>query len=339
MKLLTYTSGAGPRCGVLQDDRVIDVTTLLGLQQPLRDVQALLELEGDPIGRVRQALSGPVRADSLPLADLKLRAPILRPPTVRDFMIFEEHATGQGSRQQQDAWYRMPLFYFSNTLCVQGPEDVVTYPDATERLDYELELGFIIGRTGKNISEQDGLSYIAGFTILNDWSARDIQADEMVCGLGPPKGKDFATSLGPWIVTTDEMAPYLKDGRLHVKCTSRVNGDVWCKDSQGGNAYHTLGSMVQRASKDALVVPGDVFGTGTVGGGSIGEAIRKGQGDAHYLQPGDVVEFDVEGIGVLRNTIGPKEVEDSTYPYRAKQVAPLPERGVVKDYVYTRTPR
>ena len=155
--------------------------------------------------------------------------------------------------------------------------------------------------------------------------------------LGPAKAKDQATTLGPWLVTTDEMLPYLRDGRLHVKCKSTVNGDVWCKDSDGGNAYHTIGSMVERASWDSRIVPGDVFGSGTVGGGSIGEAIRKGMPNARWLQPGDAVEFEVEGIGTLRSTLGPKESHPS-YRYKAKDMPPDPERGSVKGYTYRRNP-
>ncbi len=334
MKLLTYDTGAGPQCGVLQDDRVVDVSTLLGVPQGLRDVQALLELGDSPIDRVRDALSRSAAPSGVPLESVRLRPPILQPPTVRDFMVYEEHATGQGSRQQVDAWYRMPVFYFSTPLRIFGPDDTVPYPSQTERLDYELELGCVIGREGSDVSEADAMSYIAGFLIFNDWSCRDLQREESAVGLGPAKGKDAASSIGPWVVTTDEMEPYLRDGRLHVKCSSRVNGDYWVKDSDGGAAYHTWGSLVERASKDSRIVPGDVFGTGTVGGGSIGEAIRKGIDQARFLQPGDVVEFEVEGIGVLRNTVGPRKPADPNYRYRVMEVPPLPERGTVRDYKY-----
>ena len=115
------------------------------------------------------------------------------------------------------------------------------FPSATERLDYELELGCVIGREGRDVAAADALDYIAGFCIFNDWSARDLQMDEMSVGLGPAKGKDSATTLGPWLVTTDEMAPYLRDGRLQVKCTVRVNGDVWLDEGDGGALASQLG--------------------------------------------------------------------------------------------------
>ena len=318
MKLLTYDTGSGPRCGVLSDNLVRDVTALLGADQTLRDVRALLELGDGGLNRVRDALARDIGAPSVPLDEVRLRAPVLQPPTVRDFMSFEEHATGQGARILHEAWYRLPVFYFSNSLRIFGPDDEVPFPAATDRLDYEMELGCVIGREGSDIAAADALDYIAGFCIFNDWSARDLQMDEMSVGLGPAKGKDSASSLGPWLVTTDEMAPYLRDGRLQVKCTVRVNGDVWLHEGDGGAAHHSWGDFVERASKDSRIVPGDVLGSGTVGGGSIPEAIAKGIQSARYLRPGDVVELEVEGIGTLRNTLGPKEALDPDYRYKPK---------------------
>lgn len=334
MKLLTYDTGAGPRCGVIQDRDVVDVTALLGADGTLRDVHALLELGNSAVDQVRSALARGIAAPRVPLNNTRLRSPVLRPPTVRDFMVYEEHATAQGTRRREDAWYRMPIFYFSSPLCIYGPGDQIPYPSAAERLDYELEIGCVIGREGSNVSQSEAMDYIAGFLIFNDWSARDLQTDESSVGLGPAKGKDSASSLGPWLVTTDEMAPYLQDGRLAVKCTSRVNGDSWLKDGDGSVAYHTWESLIVRASRDSRIVPGDVLGTGTVGGGSIGEAIRKGYEKARFLQPGDVVEFEVEGIGVLRNTVGPKLIFDADYPYKAKEQPLMPQRGIAADYRY-----
>jgi 2-keto-4-pentenoate hydratase/2-oxohepta-3-ene-1,7-dioic acid hydratase in catechol pathway len=192
-------------------------------------------------------------------------------------------------------------------------------------LDYELELAAVIGREGSNVAEAEALSYVAGFTIFNDWSCRDLQRDEMKVNLGPAKGKDAASSLGPWIVTTDELAPFIRDGRLHVRCTLKVNGVQWMAND-GGQMYHTWGAMIERASWDSRIVPGDVLGGGTVTGGSIGEAIRDGF-PARYLQPGDLVEIEVEGIGVLRNSIAPKVNADPHYRYKPPPLeAPAPSR-------------
>lgn len=192
------------------------------------------------------------------------------------------------------------------------------YPPAAEVLDYELELAAVIGREAHDTTEADRLSAIADFTILDDWSARDLQRDEMAVNLGLAKGKDFCTSLGPWVVTTDELVPFIKDGRLAVRCTFRVNGEPWM-DGDGGTMHHTWGQPVERASHDSRIVPGDVLGSGTVGGGTVGEAIALGY-PARYLHPGDVVELEVEGIGALRNTVAPKRDPDPTYRYHAPAV-------------------
>ena len=318
MKLVCYDSGNGPRAGVVIDEHVLDAATLLGEQGGLCDVRALLELPGDPLTRLKSALSSARASQGVALGSVRLRAPVLRPPTVRDFMAYEGHASAAGTRQLSDAWYRLPIFYFSNPLRIFGPEDAVPYPSASEQLDYELELATVIGREASNVAEADAFSYIAGFTIFNDWSCRDLQRDEMEARLGPAKGKDSASSLGPWIVTTDELASFLRDGRLHLRCTLKVNGVQWM-DNNAGIMYHTWGAMIERASRDSRIVPGDVLGAGTVTGGSIGEAIRNGF-PARYLEPGDVVEIEVEGIGVLRNTIAPKVNPDPDYRF----IAPPP---------------
>jgi 2-keto-4-pentenoate hydratase/2-oxohepta-3-ene-1,7-dioic acid hydratase in catechol pathway len=315
MKLCTYDAGNGPHAGVVTDERVLDAAALLGEHGGLRDIRALLELPNDPLVRLKTAVSTASASQGAPLASVRLRAPILQPPTVRDFMVYEGHATQGGTRKVADAWYRLPIFYFSSPLRIFGPEDAVPYPSASEQLDYELELGAVIGREGSNVAEADAFSYIAGFTIFNDWSCRDLQRDEMEARLGPAKGKDSATSLGPWVVTTDELAPRIRDGRLYVRCTLKVNGVQWM-DNDGGLMYHTWGAMIERASRDSRIVPGDVLGGGTVTGGSIGEAIRDGL-PARYLQPGDVVEIAVEGMGVLRNTIAPKVDPNPHYRFKA----------------------
>jgi len=315
MKLLTYDAANGPRAGVVVDGRVLDIATLLKEQDELGDVRALLELPNEPLTRLKSALSSGHAMPGVPLGSIRLRAPILQPPTVRDFMVYEGHASAGGTRQLSEAWYRLPIFYFSNPLCIFGPEDAIPYPSASLQLDYELELAAVIGREARNVAEADAFSYIAGFTIFNDWSCRDLQRDEMEARLGPAKGKDAASSLGPWIVTTDELSPFIRDSRLHVRCTLKVNGVQWMENN-AGIMYHSWGAMIERASRDSRLVPGDILGGGTVTGGSIGEAMRNGF-PARYLEPGDVVEIEVEGIGVLRNTIAPKANPDFNYRFKA----------------------
>ena len=219
-----------------------------------------------------------------PLADVELRAPVLHPPSVRDFMAFEEHvanARRQRGGEVPPEWYELPVFYFSNPAAIYGPEADVPYPDGTAELDYELEVAAVIGAEGR----------IGGFTIMNDWSARDVQRHEMRVGLGPAKGKDFATSLGPVVVTVDEFDG--SEGEL----VARVNGE---ERSRGNlrDLYHSWDAMLARAAQNTVLRPGDVIGSGTVGTGCILE-----HGDGRWLQRGDVVELEVEGIGVLRNRV------------------------------------
>lgn len=219
-----------------------------------------------------------------PLADVVLRPPVLRPPAVRDFYAFEQHVkTARALRGQEVApeWYELPVFYFSNPSAIYGPEDEIPYPEGTQELDYELEVAAIMGAGGE----------IGGFTVMNDWSARDLQRLEMKVGLGPAKGKDFATSLGPVVVTPDEF-----DGSS-ATMTARVNGE---ERSRGelGDMHFSWERLVEQAARNTVLYPGDVLGSGTVGTGCILE-----HGDGRWLQRGDVVELEVEGIGVLRNTV------------------------------------
>ena len=313
MKLATYDAGNGPAAGLVVAGLVHNVADLLGISGGLRDLRALLEQPDNPRNRLQATTP---TGGGTPLSQVRLRAPVLQPPTVRDFMVYEGHATGGGTRQQHEAWYRLPIFYFSNPLRIFGPEDTVPYPSAAGVLDYELEVGLVIGKEGSNVREDDWLDYVAGFTIFNDWSCRDLQRDEQAVGLGPAKGKDAASSLGPILVTPDELTVH--DGRLHAHCSVRVNGVEWMANDTG-IAHHSWGAMIERVARDSRVVPGDVLGSGTVTGGSIGEAIRDLGKPARYLQPGDVVEMEIEGIGVLRNTIGPKDFEDDDYRFKAKE--------------------
>src|SRR5579884_2500803 len=212
MKLVAYDAGNGPRAGVLVDDRVLDAASVLGANQPLRDVQALLELPDSPLERLHSRLGS--ASGGVPASSVRLLSPLLRPPTIRDFMAFEEHVTWGGKRQGNPVWYRLPVFYFTNPLVVIGPDEEFPYPSAAYYLDFEVEIAAVIGTEGSDIEAADAMPYIAGYTILNDWSARDVQRDESQVGLGPAKGKDFRTSIGPCVVTSDELAPYVKNQRL-----------------------------------------------------------------------------------------------------------------------------
>jgi fumarylacetoacetate (FAA) hydrolase len=189
MKLVCYDSGRGPRAGVVVAEHVLDVATLLGEAGGLRDVRALLELPGDPLTQLQSAL-GSARAESgVALGRVRLRPPILQPPTVRDFMVYEGHASAGGTRQLSDAWYRLPIFYFSNPLCIFGPEDAVPYPTASEQLDYELELAAVIGREGKNVAEADAFRTLPVSPSSTTGAAATCSETKCRRASDPPKGK------------------------------------------------------------------------------------------------------------------------------------------------------
>jgi fumarylacetoacetate (FAA) hydrolase len=255
-----------------------------------------------------RGVSGPLSIGGvemvLPLDEIKLVAPLERPNSLRDFYAFEQHVTTAFRQRRRDvpyAWYEIPVFYFGNHSSIYGPDADVPMP-RTEALDYELEIACVIGRAGRDIQEEDADYYIAGYTIMNDWSARDIQREETSIGLGPAKGKDFATSLGPWLVTPDELEELaLGDDRYNLPMVARVNG---LERSRGNfrDIYYTFPQMIARASRDANLYPGDVIGSGTVGSGCLLE-LTEGQGP--WLEPGDIVELEIAGIGVLRNRIIP----------------------------------
>ncbi|WP_066304650.1 fumarylacetoacetate hydrolase family protein [Bacillus sp. FJAT-29814] len=236
------------------------------------------------------------------LSEVTLTAPLPNPPSVRDFMAFELHvlnARKRTGRKVPEEWYEIPAFYFSNHLVLSGNEEKVERPAGCVALDYELELACIIGKEGKNIKAEEAEDYIFGYTIFNDWSARDFQQKEMKIGLGPAKGKDFATSIGPVIVTKDEMEKYREGHRLHLTMTAKVNGALL---SQGNarDIYYSFGQMIERASAGVTLYPGDIIGSGTVGTGCL---LELGQEVHRWLEPGDTVEMEITGIGKLKNQI------------------------------------
>lgn len=250
---------------------------------------------------------------SVPLADVELLAPLV-PASVRDFVAFEEHVEGvtasiDGASHVVDEWYEFPTFYFTSphSIIATGAE---LRPPATERLDFELEVGAVIGGVansdGRDLSPDEAAGHIFGFTIFNDWSARDIQGREMKVRLGPAKGKDFATTLGPWIVTADEFAGLLDDeGFLPIGMEVFVNGDRIGHDLLSNMGW-PFGDLIAYASRNSRVAPGDVLGSGTAGnGGCLAELWgRAGELEPAPLVAGDEVVMRVEGIGEIRNVVG-----------------------------------
>jgi len=224
--------------------------------------------------------------------------------SIRDFYAFEQHVrTCRKHRglEMLPPWYQVPVFYFSNPVCVIGDGDPVRAPLGSEALDYELELACVVGRPARDLPDDDSaLDCLAGFTIMNDWSARDLQRVEMAVGLGPSKSKDFATSLGPGVVPLSELRDCYRDGRLHVEMTAKVNGKEYSRGN-GGSMHWTWPQLLAHASRDTELRPGDILGSGTVGTGCILELTPEVVGG--WLKPGDVVELTIERLGTLRNHV------------------------------------
>jgi fumarylacetoacetate (FAA) hydrolase len=224
--------------------------------------------------------------------------------SIRDFYAFEQHVMTCRKQRGLDMvkeWYQVPVFYFSNPACVLGPDDEVTAPAGSRALDYELEIACVVGHEARNLpADGSALSCLAGFTIMNDWSARDIQRIEMAVGLGPSKSKDFATSLGPEIVPMERLADCYRDGRLHLTMTASVNGKEYSR-GDAGSMYWTWPQILAHASRDTVLRPGDVLGSGTVGTGCILELTPERVGG--WLKSGDVVELHIERLGILRNRV------------------------------------
>lgn len=278
MKYVTYQdTDRRPRVGYLDGEDVVDV----GFDG---DMLAFIEA-GAPRGRTTRAGA---------VATTRLLAP-LRPRTIRDFLAFEGHLknafAGLG-KAIPDEWYAVPAYYKGLPDTVIGPEEEIPWPSFTEKLDHELELAAVVGRAGKDITEDHALDHVFGYTIWNDVSARDVQTRELPVGMGPCKAKDWDGSnvLGPCIVTADEIDPH--DVDLEV----RVNGERW-GGANTSTMHHTFESMIAYASRDLTLRPGEVIGSGTATGGSGLELDR-------WVRPGDEIEMEASGIGVLRNRIG-----------------------------------
>jgi fumarylacetoacetate (FAA) hydrolase len=247
--------------------------------------------------------AGRASKDSLSVEDVQFHSPI-HPGTLRDAYAFETHVKTANRNRGQDVpenWYKFPVFYFSNPNNNYGHDDVIPYPAYTHALDYELEIAVVIGKAGTDIEPEDAVNHIFGYTIFNDWSARDVQMQEMRVNLGPAKSKDFACSFGPVIVTPDELADKATDrpGVYDLSMAARVNGEELSRGNFN-DIYWSFGDIIARASQSVMLRPGDVIGSGTVGTGCLYE-LTKNQGP--WLNHGDIVEMEIERIGILRNKI------------------------------------
>ncbi len=303
MKLCRFAPAPGEpvRLGIVAGEQVRDLSswlgpdgTLAGMHYP--DIAFLQALRARPYEGL----------PSLPLAQVQLLAPVL-PPSFRDFYAFEAHVRNARRKRGLPVppeWYEAPVFYFSNPAGIFGPDVRVPRPPETRELDYELELAVVIGREGSNIPSAEADDYVAGFTLLNDWSARDVQRREMRVGLGPAKGKDFATTIGPWLTTPDELDPYVlpdrsRGRRYALAMEARVNGE--CYSVGNSREMHwTFAELIAVASRNTTLRVGDLIGSGTVGTGCITEFP---EGVHPWLEVGDEVTLQIEALGSLTNRV------------------------------------
>jgi len=236
-------------------------------------------------------------------AELDFGPPILRPPSLRDFYAFEGHVRTMWERRGgtvPETWYRIPIFYFSNVSEIRGPGEPVWCPAASQELDYELEVAALIDTPAHDLPAERGEEAIGGYMVFNDWSARDLQREETAVRLGPAKGKDFASSIGPWLVTPDELADARSAKGYDLAMTATVNG-VELSRGSWASAQFSFGEMIGRASADVRLRPGDLIGSGTVGTGCLLEV--KDEILKRYLEPGDSVTLAIERLGELTNPI------------------------------------
>ncbi len=282
------------------DGTWIELAGLIGRQAPrMKYALPYVALHGPHLAERAAAWKGPRYRES----EFSFLPPVVKPPAFRDFYAFEQHvktARAQRGLEVPPAWHEIPVFYFSNHNALVGHEAEVCAPTGSTELDYELELGVVIGHGGRDIAPERAWEHVAGFTIVNDFSARDLQRKEMTVGLGPAKAKDFATGVGPWLVTRDEVADRIAGEKLSLAMSARVNG----RELSSGNVeslHHPIPRLIAQASRDAELFPGDLIGTGTVGTGCILELGPENTGG--WLKPGDTVELAVERIGVLRHHV------------------------------------
>jgi 2-keto-4-pentenoate hydratase/2-oxohepta-3-ene-1,7-dioic acid hydratase in catechol pathway len=302
VKICRFVDDAGgpARVGYLDGELVVPVADGDGPSGLAAVLELAMAANDDPDLTPRPA------GDPVALASARLLAPVAEPPSIRDFYAFEQHvrtARARRGREMDPDWYELPVFYFTNPAAVLGPGDPVAAPPRSAELDYELEVACVLGRGGRDLRLEDADRVVAGFTVMNDWSARDVQRREMALSLGPAKGKDFATSLGPMLVTAAEFAPGGLREVPSAVMTARVNGVEWSRADLDG-LWWSFAEMLAYASEAAPVRAGDVLGSGTCGTGCILElSLVHGAERFPYLQPGDEVELEVAGLGVLASRV------------------------------------
>ena len=317
MKLVSYKTEASEHLGVFVDGHIYNLNSCDKL---IPDNMNAFLAGGEELMDRAKKISASIKAGTLAAKEeifFELLAPVPHPSSCRDGYAFRQHVESARRNRKLDMipeFDSYPIFYFTNHNAIQGPGEITCMPDHFEKLDFELEAAIVIGKKGRNISAAEADEYIAGYMIMNDMSARTLQMEEMLLNLGPAKGKDFSTVIGPWLVTPDELVPYkvpAKPGhvgnayKLNMKCW--VNG-VEVSSGSLADMDWTFAEIIERCAYGVDILPGDVIGSGTVGTGCFLELNGTGLlNDPSYtpqwLQEGDVVEMEITGLGRLSNTI------------------------------------
>jgi fumarylacetoacetate (FAA) hydrolase len=317
MKLVSYWQQGSTKLGAIVNDQVYALQDVN--QQLPNDINAFLRLGVSVREETQEKLISLLEKSGsiAPVQDYQLMAPVPHPTSCRDGYAFRQHVEAARRNRGVDMiqeFDQYPIFYFTNHNAIQGPGAIYCMPDHFQQLDFELEIAIVIGKEGKNIKAKDADEYIAGFTIMNDLSARKLQMEEMLLNLGPAKGKDFSTVIGPWLVTPDELKSHLVPAKKgHVGNNYDLSMKCWVNDQlvSEGNVKDmdwTFAEIIERCSYGVTIYPGDVIGSGTVGTGCFLELNGTGKlKDANYtpqwLQPNDVVTMSIDGLGTLENTI------------------------------------
>ena len=296
------------------------------------DALRLFTAGTDLIAAAVARVTPPAEAETVSLDRVRLLAPV-RATTFRDFVAFEEHVQGASAMvadpaAAMEAWYETPTFLFGSPHAMVGSGEPVAAPPDSQALDFELEVGVVVGRDGRDLTPEQAGDHIAGYLVVNDWSARDIQRREMRSGLGPAKGKDFATTIGPWLVTPDELEPARVGDRFDLRMSVSINGVEFGSDTLAHMGW-SFAELVSYASRSAWVRAGDLVASGTCAGGSLAEAWgRTGRQDPPPLQPGDIVTMTVDRLGTITNPVVAAPPAPGPIP-RATPLAELKARAGV----------
>lgn len=334
MKLVTYSKRGKEQLAFLVNDRLYDTNEVnKNLPSTMREMLNDWERKEDMARMANEALkAGTTGLEGTEMQQAKVLAPVPQPTSCRDGYAFRQHVASARRNRKVDMiaeFDQYPIFYFTNHNAIQGPGDIVCMPDHFQKLDFELEAAIVIGKKGRNVKAADADKYIAGYMIMNDMSARTLQMEEMLLNLGPAKGKDFSTVIGPMLVTPDELEQYRTEPKpghtgnaFNLKMVCRVNG-VQVSEGSMGDMDWTFAEIVERCAYGVDILPGDVIGSGTVGTGCFLELNGTGllndpNFKPQWLQAGDVVEMEIEGLGLLSNTIVAEKTDFSILALKKK---------------------